>query len=69
MAQTEKYAEYAAIITGKILELFDEDSKSNFHIDQAELLEGENLTHFFHALANVTPTYIYNKITEEEKTP
>ena len=33
------------------------------YIDMSEV----NLTDFFHALANVLPTYIFNKYTGEEK--
>jgi hypothetical protein len=61
MAQTEKHLQYAAMLSGKIAEIFDEESE--YHIDQEELQEGDNLTHFFHALANVMPTHLFNKIT------
>lgn len=67
MAQTEKHLQYAAMLSGKIAELFDEDSESDFHIDQQELQEGDNLTHFFHALANIMPTHLFNKITGDDK--
>jgi hypothetical protein len=67
MAQTEKHLHYAAMLSGKIAELFDEDSESDFHIDQQELQEGDNLTHFFHALANIMPTHLFNKITGDDK--
>jgi hypothetical protein len=55
------------MLSGKIAELFDEDSESDFHIDQQELQEGDNLTHFFHALANIMPTHLFNKITGDDK--
>lgn len=67
MAQSEKHLQYAAMLSGKIAELFDEDSESDFHIDQQELQEGDNLTHFFHALANIMPTHLFNKITGDDK--
>lgn len=67
MAQTEKHLQYAAMLSGKIAELFDEDSESDLHIDQQELQEGDNLTHFFHALANIMPTHLFNKITGDDK--
>jgi hypothetical protein len=65
MAQTEKQLQYAAMLSGKIAEIFDEESE--YHIDQQELQEGDNLTHFFHALANVMPNHLYNKITGDDK--
>lgn len=67
MEHSEKHLQYAAMLSGKIAELFDEDSESDFHIDKQELQEGENLTHFFHALANMMPTHIFNKITGDDK--
>lgn len=65
MAQNEKHLQYAAMLSGKITEIFDEESE--YYIDQEELQEGENLTHFFHALANVMPTHLFNKITGDDK--
>jgi hypothetical protein len=65
MAQTEKQLQYAAMLSGKIAEIFDEESE--YHIDQEELQEGDNLTHFFHALANIMPNHLYNKITGDDK--
>jgi len=53
------------MLSGKIAEIFDEESE--YYIDQEELQEGENLTHFFHALANVMPTHLFNKITGDDK--
>ena len=67
MEQTKKHLQYAEMLSGKIAELFDEDSESDFHIDQQELQEGDNLTHFFHALANIMPTHLFNKITGDDK--
>ena len=61
----EKYLEYAAMISGSIGDMFQEDS--NYHIDREELTEGDNLTHFFHALANIMPTHIFNNITGDDK--
>lgn len=65
MAQTEKQLQYAAMLSGKIAEIFDKESE--YHIDQEELQEGNNLTHFFHALANIMPNHLYNKITGDDK--
>ena len=67
MKQQEKYLQYAAMLSGKIAELFDEDSESDYHIDQNELKEDGNLTDFFHALANVMPCHLFNKITGDDK--
>lgn len=57
----EKHDEYAAKILASLGELFNEESE-NF-IDQDELKEGDNMTHFAHALANVAPCFFVNKIT------
>ena len=65
MAKNEKYLQYAAQISGAIGEMFNEDSE--WQIDQEELQEGDNLTHFIHALANIAPAHIYNKITSDDK--
>lgn len=65
MGQTEKHLQYAAMLSGKIAEIFDEESE--YHINQEELQEGDNLTHFFHALANIMPTHLFNKITGDDK--
>lgn len=65
MKHSEKELQYAVKLGGKIAEIFDDESE--FHIDKEELGEGDNLTHFFHALANVMPTHIYNKITGDNK--
>jgi len=65
MSQNEKHLHYAAMLSGKIAEIFDEESE--YHIDHKELQQGDNLTHFFHALANIMPTRIFNKITGDEK--
>lgn len=59
MKKTEKYIQYAAIITEKLGEAMQE-------IDAEELQEGDNLTHFIHAMANTAPNHVYNKITGSE---
>ena len=64
--QNEKWAQYAAQITAAIAEMFEEGSDN--HIDQQELMEDDNLTQFFHALANAAPTMLYCKITGDDKT-
>lgn len=62
----EKYMHYAMLIQGAIATMFDEDSESDYKIDQKELQEGDNLTHFFQALANVVPCNMYAKITGDD---
>ncbi|MBS9773836.1 MAG: hypothetical protein KGV59_01585 [Tenacibaculum sp.] len=57
---------YALKITEVLQLLFDEESE--YAIDKTELIEGENnLTDFFHALANVAPTNVYNKLVNDDK--
>lgn len=63
MEQSEKAFQYAAILTAKIGEVIEEDGE----ISGEELGEGDNLTHFFHALANIMPTHVFNSITGDEK--
>ena len=64
MRETTKEEEYALKITKKIFELFDKDDKS--YISMEELQEGDNMTTFIHALANLSPTMTYNQIVEGE---
>lgn len=61
----EKYLQYTAMLTGAIGSMFEEDGE--FCIDQEELMQGPNLTHFVHALANLVPTHFYNTFTGENK--
>lgn len=65
MKKDEKWLEYAGAITALAGEMFDEDSEHCVDLD--DLSEGDNLTHFIHALANVMPTVIYNKLTNDDK--
>ncbi len=60
----EKQFQYAAKLSGAISQCFDEDSE--YYIDQKELHEGDNLTHFFHALANITPNMYFSELTGEK---
>ena len=60
----KKELEYAILIQSAISDVFEEDSDN--YIGAEELEEGDNLTHFFHALANIVPTGIYNQITGNE---
>lgn len=64
MSNDKKTYEYSVIITQKLEELFEE---GDLRIDYDELMEGGNLTHFFHALANLVPTNFFNKITADNK--
>ena len=61
----KKETQYAGAITMAIGAMFDEDNEN--YIDPEELQEGNNLTHFFHALANIAPTYFFNKFTGDDK--
>ena len=61
----KKHLEYAVAILGKIDELFSEEG--DFHIDLKELEDGENGTHFIHALANIVPTAVFNNLTGNQK--
>ena len=63
--QKEKHLKYAAILSGKISEIFDEESE--WHIDKEELKDENNLTDFIHALANIMPTHVFNTFTGDEK--
>lgn len=65
MSKNEKYLQYAAMITGAIGSMFEEDSE--WAVDQEELMEGDNLTHFIHALANVAPAHVFNNLTGDSK--
>lgn len=60
----EKHLEYAAKLVEVVGLLFDEDS--DYYLDPEELMEGNNLTEFFHALATVMPNHLYNKMTGAE---
>lgn len=60
----EKWMEYAVHISAVLQELFEEGSEHE--IDEKELFEGDNLTEFMHALANVVPAQVFNKIAEME---
>ena len=57
----QKHIEYAIKINEAIASIFDEDSE--YHIALSELEEDDNCTEFIHALANIAPTRIFNKIT------
>jgi hypothetical protein len=45
--------------------LFDEENEKG--IKEEDFMDKENLTIFFHALANVAPTMLYNRIVQDDK--
>jgi len=65
MAKNAKHIEYAALIVSCIDQMFEEDN--DFSLDKDEMAEGENLTEFIHALANIVPNHYYNKVTGDNK--
>ena len=60
-----KQTEYAIQIIAHLSKMFEQDCENP--IDLQELQEGDNLTHFIHALANLVPTHFYNKIANENE--
>jgi hypothetical protein len=60
----DKVIEYSKKIIQALEELFKEES--DCFISQEELLDGDNLTHFFHALGNVVPANLYSQTTGED---
>ena len=59
----KKYLHYAFMLSASVADLLDPDSESEYKINGEELGEGDNLTQFFHALANTMPAMLYNRIT------
>ena len=57
--EEKKTAQFAQQLIMAINEVFDEDSEHS--IDQDDIME--NTTLFVHALLNVAPTFLTNKIT------
>ena len=62
----EKYMQYAIQISGTIGEMLSEEDH-NYHIDPKELQDGDNMTHFIHALTTVVPARMYNHFTNDTK--
>ena len=56
-----KQLEYAAIIIGKIGEIFEGD------IDAEELLEEDNAQDFIYALSSLVPSHIHNGLFGDKK--
>lgn len=63
MTEHKKPEIYAAIISDKISELFDEERDDCLDFD--DLAEGDNSTHFVHALLNLAPYIIIRKLSPE----
>lgn len=66
MNKNEKWLQYAVKISAQIQEMFQEDECNN-PISLEELSEGENAKEFIHALANVVPTQVFNRLTNDNK--
>lgn len=64
MGKTKKHDEYAVIILAHLQEMLSGESENK--IDIEELADDKNATAFFHALANLAPTIIYQKLTGQE---
>jgi len=64
MAQEDKQNQYTIKLLSAIQGVFDQDNDNFIGMD--ELKESDNLTHFFHALANMAPNYVYNEITGDD---
>jgi len=60
MKQQEKWMEYSALISEKIIELLQEEIREDV------LEEGDNLTDLFYALSVVSPAMLYSHITGNE---
>lgn len=52
----KKQEQYTMMITDVLGEMIRENDY---------VLDEENVTEFFHAMANLAPTFIYNKLTDE----
>jgi hypothetical protein len=59
-----KTEEYTIALISAVSEVFNEEN--DHHINQEDLSNEDNLTDFFHALANVMPTYFHNQLTGSE---
>ena len=63
MKQEDKSVQYSMKLLSALQTCFDEDSEN--YIGKKELLEGNNLTDFMHALFNMVPTRVYNEFTND----
>lgn len=59
---------YSYILIQAVLDTLDQEieESSDSKISVKELLEKDNLTSFFHALGATMPTYINNKLTDDD---
>jgi hypothetical protein len=57
--------QYAILIANQITQMFDEESDN--YIDQLDLEEGDNATHFTYALCVLAPTLIVKKFSDQIK--
>jgi hypothetical protein len=64
MTKHEKQLHYAQMLIGKISQVFEENP--DFYIDEKELVDQENFYAFFHVLANLVPTHIFNKFANQK---
>ena len=58
-----KQQEYTEKILGQLQNLFEEETENG--IDLKELQDNNNASDFFHALANLAPAVVYNKLTQK----
>ncbi len=57
-----KQQEYTVKILEQLQQLFETECENN--IDIKELEDNSNASDFFHALANLAPAVVYNKLTK-----
>lgn len=63
--ENKKRNEYFTKLLSAVNEVFNEDSENYIGIN--DLTEGENLTDFIHAISNLVPCYVYNKLTKQDE--
>lgn len=64
MEQNGKWLQYAILLQSQIADIFNPDSENYINPDDFE--DENNGTAFFHALANVMPCHMFNKLTGED---
>lgn len=57
-----KQQEYTLKILVQLQQLFEEDSDNRINLKELE--DNSNAADFFHALANLAPVVVYNKLTK-----
>lgn len=62
-SRENKQQEYTEKILGQLQHLFEEETENG--IDLKELQDNSNASDFFHALANLAPAVVYNKLTQK----